>query len=513
MRSGIMLQRTEDLWPRGEPPSTALCDEDARLALLAAHGASALVEDPELNAIVSLAAKACDAPLAAITIIERDHQLFLARLGLAQEETPRPISFCAHAMLGSESMVIPDATLDDRFHDNPLVTASPHIRFYAGYPLISAEGAPLGALCIIDTKPRPAGLTELQRETLAVLGAAVMRRLGQRRLNLEAKNEIDQREAQLRRMIDSVPDIAFSADADGTFDYFNARWEELTGQPPPALATDWQPFVHAEDFAASLERWNTAVRNVTPFEDQWRLRMADGSWRWVLSRVVPAVTKAGAARWFGVLTDIDAVHREKQAKDLLAAELSHRIKNIFAVISGIISIRARGRPELFEFASDLGTAIRALGTAHDYVRPVEGRSSDCLQGLLRDLLAPYDHGNSGHVTVTGADIEIGPQAATPLALIFHELATNSAKYGALASDRGTVAVEIAAPNATDGMLHVTWRETSGTGPLSESSGSEGFGSRLLRLAIENQLRGSFERRMGADGITIEIAVAADRVAA
>ncbi|QKG70705.1 sensor histidine kinase [Erythrobacter mangrovi] len=508
-----MLQRIEDLWPRGEPPSTALCGDDARLALLAAHGTSALVEDPELNAIVTLAARICATPLAAVTVIERDHQVFLARLGLAEDETPRPISFCAHAMLGSEAMVIPDATIDDRFHDNPLVTAAPHIRFYAGHPLISAEGAPLGALCVIDTVPRPTGLTELQREALAVMGAAVMRRLGQRRLSLEARHEIDQREAQLRRMIDSVPDIAFSADAAGNFDYFNARWEELTGRPPPAVATAWRPFVHPEDFAASLERWNTAVRTVTPFEDQWRLHMADGSWRWVLSRVVPVVTKAGPARWFGVLTDIDAVHREKQAKDLLAAELSHRIKNIFAVISGIISIRARGKPELSEFATELGTAVRALGTAHDYVRPVEGRSSDCLQGLLRDLLAPYDHGDARHVTVTGADIEIGPRAATPLALIFHELATNSAKYGALASDSGEVAVEIAAPDLEEGMLRVTWRETSRDGLPTTPSGGEGFGSRLLRLAIENQLGGNFQRNLREDGMTIEIAVAASRVSA
>ena len=491
-------------WPVNEPPSQLYCGEDERLSVLAAYGGQDLVGDEELQQIVQFAARLCKAPMAMVTLVEKEHQRFLAKVGLEEETTPRPTSFCAHAMLGTEAMVVRDAQADQRFTDNPLVTGEPHIRFYAGQPLISAEGAPLGALCVIDTEPRSEGLSELEREGLAVLAQSVMRRLGQRRLGRHVNQTLENQERELRRMIDSVPGIAWRADDRGNFTYVNARWRELTGIEPPTTTEGWKQAIHPEDWEASLAKFLKAVETEGLFEDEWRLKLADGSYCWVQSRAVPVITEGQPTSWFGTVIDVDKAHRVSEARDLLARELSHRIKNIFAVISGLIAIRSRGKEEVREFARDLSETVRALGTAHDYVRPLGGRQGETLSGLLSDLLAPYDSPTGERFKISGPGVKIGQRAATPLALIFHELATNSAKYGALSCPEGHIVVQVETGCEGEDSVCVTWEERAIPCGFTPPDGNEGFGSRLLRMAIESQLGGKFERRYSDDGLDVRI---------
>ena len=492
------------LWPEGKDPAQTFCDEDARLSVLAAHGADALVDDPELQEIVDFAARLCDAPAAMVTLVERDRQHFVARTGIDSRETPRPVSFCAHAMLGSEPLVVEDTHRDDRFADNVLVTGDPKIRFYAGHPLISSEGAPLGSLCVLDREPRPGGLSEVQLQGLKVLAQSVMRRLAQRRLGSSATEAVARGETELKRMIDSVPGIAWTSEGDGRFDYVNARWKEATGREPPTVTEEWREAIHPDDREAAAAKFRDALSRNVLFEDEWRLKMADGSYRWVQSRAVPVIADGGAARWFGTVIDVDRAHRLSESRDLLARELSHRIKNIFAVIGGLIAIRARGRDDVADFAKEIGDAIRSLGVAHDYVRPFEGRRGETLSGLLEDLLAPYGDTRSDRVQIQGAGVPIGQSAATPLALIFHELATNSAKYGALSCAEGRVAITVQAPKDGDDMVEVLWEEHSAECEFEGDATREGFGSRLLRLAVEGQLDGSFERNFSDDGLDVTL---------
>ena len=499
-----MYRKHNILWPEGTAPSDAYCDEEQRLAILAAHGTGAMVDDPELQEIVDLAAKVCGVPIAMVTMVEAGRQMFLARTGTDARETPRPTSFCAHAMLGTEPMVVRDARQDPRFAENPLVTGEPHIRFYAGHPLISVEGAPLGALCIIDTAPRDSGLSALQQETLAVLAKATMRRISQQRLGDTAKEAVHEQESNLKRMIDSVPGIAWSADAAGNFDYVNAQWADLTGLAEPRTLGDWQAAVHPEDWHNASSAFQASLDNGTPFEYEWRLKLSDGDYRWMLSRAVQTSVGAGTSRWFGTVIDVDRQRRMSEARDLLANELSHRIKNIFAVVSGLVAIRSRGKPEVTEFAAELGETIRALGAAHDYVRPGHGHKGGTLSGLLADLLAPYGTGDDDRFSVTGPGIAVGARAATPLALIFHELATNSAKYGALSCEDGHVTVTVEDDCEGNGNICVTWDESARSCQIPDESEREGFGSRLLRMAVEGQLKGAFEREFSGDGLNIRI---------
>ena len=495
----------EDPATSAMPQPTSEFDEEARrLGIVETFEAEALEDDAELQAIVEFAAKLCGAPVSMVTLLEKNRQRFLAREGLDERETPRDVAFCNHTIGNSGLLEVMDAKSDTRFAANPLVTDPPQVRYYAGQPLVSEEGASLGTLCVIDTQAHAQPLSDFQREGLAVLATAAMRRLETRRAALQAKRIIAEREERLRRMIEGVPQIAWSADAQGEFDYFNDRWTELTGARAPRNAEDWRPFIHPDDAGQAYAKWQECFTTGQEFEAEFRLRLADGTWMWVLGQAVPVSENEGdPLRWFGTLTDIDTVRNALEERDLLAKELSHRIKNIFAVIIGLATLKARKAPEHEPFVKDLTQALRALGRAHEFVRPYKGPQQDSLAGLLGALFSPYgQHGGRPRVRVSGYDTQIGPRAATPLALVFHELATNSAKYGALSAEDGHVELTLADSGDT---VSLEWREYGG--PQVTEAGDDGFGSRLVEMSVTGQLQGSWKRHFDPAGMRAEITMA------
>jgi GAF domain-containing protein len=127
----------------------------------------------------TLAGLICGAPISLISLVDEDRQWFKAKTGVTLNETSRDVSMCAHAILQKDILIVPDATKDRRFKDNPLIISAPKIRFYAGAPLISPEGCALGTLCVIDKVPRE--LTENQKESLRVLARIIMTQLEFRR--------------------------------------------------------------------------------------------------------------------------------------------------------------------------------------------------------------------------------------------------------------------------------------------------------------------------------------------
>lgn len=116
---------------------------------------------PELDEVVEIAATMFSVPISLVSLVDADRQWFAASVGLAAPETPRCDAFCAHSILEPPIFVVPDATMDDRFAGNPLVTAAPDIRFYAGAVLRSPDDYPIGTLCVIDREPRQFSAIEL----------------------------------------------------------------------------------------------------------------------------------------------------------------------------------------------------------------------------------------------------------------------------------------------------------------------------------------------------------------
>lgn len=161
-------------------------DEAQRLAAL--HATRLLGSAPEesFDRVTRTAARLLDVPIALVSLVDRERQWFKSRTGLEACETPRDVSFCAHAILADEPMVVPDAVRDARFADNPLVTGSPQLRFYAGVPLYSAERKKIGTLCVMDRRPREIGPADL--DALRDLARIVEQLIYSRQLAMAAQS-------------------------------------------------------------------------------------------------------------------------------------------------------------------------------------------------------------------------------------------------------------------------------------------------------------------------------------
>lgn len=485
-------------------------DEARRDQLFAEYDVLDSAPEAAFDDIVRFAAALCGCPISLISLVAQDRQWFKAREGLAAEQTPREISFCADAMLSNDVMVVPDTMQDPRFAHNALVTDDPHIRFYAGAPLVSPEGLPLGSLCVIDHAPR-AELTEVQLQGLRVLAAQVMNLLeARRRLLAKERDDLFLAEniEKFRILADTMPQMVWSTRPDGYHDYYNKRWYQFTGVPEGSTDGEaWNGMFHPDDQERAWERWRHSLATGEPYEIEYRLRDHSGEYRWTLGRALPMRDAAGRiTRWFGTCTDIHDQKRAMEEREVVAHELSHRIKNIFAVIAGLIALSARNHPEMKPLADELRTRVMALGRAHDFVRPHSDASrSDLgqasLHGMLLQLFAPYN-GPEQRIVITGEDTTIDDRAATPLALLFHELATNAAKYGALSAPDGSVLLTI----ATEGDdCVIGWRERGGP-PIESAPLTAGFGSRLIELSVATQLKGAIENRWRDDGLDARIAI-------
>jgi PAS domain S-box-containing protein len=226
---------------------------------------------------------------------------------------------------------------------------------------------------------------------------------------------------------------------------------------------------------------------------------------WV-EQFYPVKDDAGRVIGIGIVCeDVTEHRRTERTRDLLSRELSHRIKNLFAVISSIVRLSARGNEAVQPFAKVIGGRIEALGRAHDYVRPVgsdhEGpaRSDRSLHNLMKAILEPWAE-EGARILVGGDDPAIGSAAATALALAIHECATNAVKYGALSTPEGRV--DITCRMAGDD-FEMVWTERGGP-PIDQPPIREGFGTTLARRSIAGELAGTIAAEWAPEGLTLRI---------
>ncbi|NRQ43332.1 PAS domain-containing protein [Rheinheimera sp. YQF-2] len=268
-------------------------NEIERLQSLIASGLLNEQPDAGFDRFTRLAQALFGCKISLLSLVDEKRQWFKSRQGLAATETPRDVSFCAHAVFNDKLLYIPDATADQRFADNPLVTGEPAIRLYAGVPLHSVDGLPLGTLCIIDDIPRELNTLQLTLlQDLAALAEAEIARntLASQATQLERdKALLEQHRQRLAAFIDSSRLATWEWNVQTGDAIFNERWAEMLGYDLydllPLSVDTWLKLVHPTDKAHSERLLQRHFAGELPFyELECRMQHKNGHWVWVLTQ-------------------------------------------------------------------------------------------------------------------------------------------------------------------------------------------------------------------------------------
>lgn len=317
-------------------------------------------------------------------------------------------------------------------------------------------------------------------------------------------------EQRFEAIVNSIDQMIWSTTADGYHDYFNERWYEFTGVPRGTTdGHDWVGVFHPEDQPITWALWQQSLKTGEPYHVEYRLRHISGGYRWVIGRAQCVYDEDGKiSRWYGTCTDINDLKLAEESRQLLLKELNHRVKNLFAVTSGMVNMTARSATSVQEMAQALQGRLHTLAKAHELVQPAisgdPAKESVSLSLLLRELVGPHADLQSEQVAFDGPEISVGAKASASLALIFHELATNAAKYGAFSQARGRLAVRW---EAIDDKLRILWAEDIEGADLSAPT-KQGFGSKLAKMSATHQLGGdvAFDWQPRGLKVTLDLSI-------
>lgn len=281
------------------------------------------------------------------------------------------------------------------------------------------------------------------------------------------------------------------------------RLYELLDITPADLetGTDFLLRVHPEDRQRLREKIEAAIATGSGFSDEFRVAGELGS-RWL--GVTASLT--GEGRLTGINWDTTELRDAQERSELLLRELNHRIKNLFSVVSSVVSLSARGAETPDEAIGKALDRVQALARAHD-ASLRKGDIGVSLERMVRSVLEPYEKAG-GALRIEGLDIDVGSDHLTELGLLLHELATNAAKYGALSSSEGTLHIvwRIEADGDGSERLLLDWRETGGSADARVKAPEKtGFGTRLVRQTVL-QLGGDIDQEWTSDGLAIRLTI-------
>jgi two-component sensor histidine kinase len=270
--------------------------------------------------------------------------------------------------------------------------------------------------------------------------------------------------------------------------------------------------IHPEDLDRVRAAFAATRDMLGAYETDFRI-LCDSKVRWISARGRGDDQGIVGRIMYGVFIDVTERKKAEEAREMLASEMNHRVKNIFAITSALTAISSRSTTTKEEMVHDLRQRIFALSNAHDMVRPDASQQKKAaqLEDLLDTLLEPYasTHSKTERVHITTPRLLVGEKSATALALIVHELATNSIKYGALSNANGTLDVKCG--NA-DGEVEIIWTESGG--PLTHKpSGRAGFGTKLLVGSLSDQLGGTISASWPPTGAIITLKMSEARLGA
>ncbi|UUR08891.1 sensor histidine kinase [Sphingomonas glaciei] len=282
---------------------------------------------------------------------------------------------------------------------------------------------------------------------------------------------------------------------------------------------EWSSSVSFEDLSAHIHPADrdrvkaafTATRSVPgPYEIVFRI-LVGRDIRWISARGMSAEMADSEGAMFGIFLDVTGRKQAEEGNELLAGEMSHRVKNLLAIAAGLTQLTSRSAASVEQMTGELTQRLTSLGRAHDLVRPLPGEQGKAalLGDLLSVLLSPYEDTGafSGRIRVAVPRMGVGQATATTLAMVMHELATNSVKHGALSAAEGQLDVT----GRSDGNeVILTWAETGGPSVFA-SPDMTGFGSRMIQRSVSSQLAGSLSYDWQCTGLVATLVMHADRM--
>lgn len=371
------------------------------------------------------------------------------------------------------------------------------------------ERKPLAGVEVVAERPDGERITYLAFPTPLfdvagrLIGAAALQ------VDIAERKSAEEAAQQLASIVESSDDAILTKDLNGIITSWNAgaarlfgySAEEAIGRPITLLI----PGDRLDEEPAILDRIRSGQR-VQHFETIRRRK--DGSLVEISLTVSPVKTPSG--RIVGaskIARDITERRRAEAQQTLLVREMSHRIKNLFALAGGVVALSAHSANSVQDLTSAVRMRLAALARAHGLILSgldhgqEGGQASTSLHELIRAITAPYEqqHGRPVRFEIKGADLELTGAHITSFALLLHEFATNAAKYGALSTPGGRVVIECF---ERDDLVQIDWREFGGP-LLSQPKGEDGFGSQLVALTAR-QLGGEVLHEWRADGLTIRL---------
>lgn len=320
-------------------------------------------------------------------------------------------------------------------------------------------------------------------------------------------------EDHLRLAIKAACVALWSWNVDDNSFYMDARGFDLWAIPHAEHVSfeDLSEHIHPAD-RDRVRAAFVATRSVAgSYEIDFRIIIEDEI-KWISARGRGADAGIHLREMFGIFLDVTGRKQAEEGNELLAGEMSHRVKNLLAIATGLTNLTSRSAATVEGMADELTRRLSALGRAHDLVRPIPGEQGKAalLGDLISVLLAPYDDtaAFSGRIRVSVPRMGVGYQAATTLAMVIHELATNAVKYGALSTPAGSLDIS---SSADESDVFLVWAETGGP-QLPASPQQTGYGSKLIERSMFSRFRGTLDYDWQQTGLVVTLKMRKDRLA-